>query len=194
VYNSPMQTTAQAAIAGSIASGVEMVSFSALDDIIAETYNIAQWLSGSNHRMSAFENVGARYLTSFLGGAMAGVMSAKDIYRAATNLHNLSPDQAFEKLVAIVADGKTNKFLKELDGATWGNKYLSTETYEVPEDGEVIHKMGTEINNQDKLIKDSIRQLVKIIEHTLDTNEALISPTSLLKDDKTIGLVKTSLL
>ena len=41
VYDSPMKTTAQAVAASSIASGIEMTSFTVLDDIIAETYNIA---------------------------------------------------------------------------------------------------------------------------------------------------------
>ena len=194
VYNDPMKTTAQAAVAGSIASGVEMVSFSVLDDIIAQTYNTAQWLRGNNHRMSAWENMGERYLTSFLGGAMAGVMSAKELYKTANTLHSLSPEQAFERLVSIVAMNKTDKFLKELDETTWGNKYLSTEKYATTEEGTDIYKQGTEINNQDKLIKDSVKNIIKIIQQTLETNEALIDPNSVLSNDKTIGLVKASLL
>ena len=194
VYNSPMKTTAQAALAGSIASGVEMTSFSVLDDIIAQTYNLAQWLGGNEHRMSAWENIGERYLTSFLGGAFAGVMSAKELYKASSALHNLSPEQAFEKLVSIVYTGKTQKFLKELDETTWGNKYLSTEKYTTTEDGTDIYKQGTEINNQDKLIKDAIKNTIKIIQRSLDANDAFINPDSILSDEKTVGLIKSSLL
>lgn len=194
VYNSPMKTTAQAAVAGSIASGVEMTAFSVLDDIIAQTYNLASWLGGSDHRMQAWENMGERYLTSFLGGALAGVMSAKELYNTASALHNLSPEQAFEKLVHIVYTGKTPKFLKELEETTWGNKYLSTEKYITTEDGTDIYKQGTEINNQDKLIKDAIKNTIKIIQRALDSNDALINPDSLLSNEKTIGLVKASLL
>lgn len=194
VYSSPMQSTASAVGAGAIASGVEMVSFSVLDDIIAQVYNTAQWLSGSDHRMSAWEDIGSRYLSSFLGGAFAGVLSAKDMYKASKAMYELNPKQAFEKLVSIVADGKTKKFLKELDETSWGNKYLSAETYGTSTDGAEIYKMGLDINNQDQLIKDAIRQQVKIIENVLKSNDVNIRVSSLLKDDKTIGLVKTSLL
>lgn len=194
VYNSPIQTAAQAGIASSIASGVEMTAFSVLDDVIAETYNIAQWMRGSDHRMSAFENIGERYLTSFLGGALAGVMSAKELYNASKAMHSLNPDQAFEKMVSLVANGKKEQFLKEVDQTSWGNKYLSTEEYSLAEDGSRLYKQGTEINNQDKLIKDAIHQQVDIIEKVLKSNDVMLSPYSLIKDDKTLGLVKTSLL
>ena len=145
--------------------------------------------------MSAWENMGERYLTSFLGGAFAGTLASKELYKAAKGLHSLSPEQAFEKMVAVVASGKKDKLLKELDSATWGNKYLSTESYFTADEiDSEIYKQGTEINNQDKLIKDAVRNEIEVIDHVLKTNDAKIDPMSLIKDDKIVGLVKTSLL
>jgi len=66
--------------ANTVATSIEMTSFTALDDIIASVYNLGAWLSGEDNRMSAWENISGRYGSSLLGGAIAGAMSAKRIY------------------------------------------------------------------------------------------------------------------
>jgi hypothetical protein len=68
--------------ANTVATGIEMSAFTALDDVIASIYNLGAWISGEENRMSAWENIAGRYGSALLGGAIAGAISAPDVYHA----------------------------------------------------------------------------------------------------------------
>jgi hypothetical protein len=74
-------TPTKATIASTAAQGVEMASFTALDDVIASIYNLSQYISGSDHRMNAWNDIAGRYGSALLGGAIAGAIGAGGIYK-----------------------------------------------------------------------------------------------------------------
>jgi hypothetical protein len=40
-----------------------------------------------------------RYATSFLGGAVAGAMSIPELKKAATQIHNITPEFAYKQMI-----------------------------------------------------------------------------------------------
>jgi len=83
-----------------------MTAFTALDDLVASTYNLASWLSGEENRMTAWDNIAERYGTSLLGGGIAGAMAAPGIYESAMKIRNMKRPQAFETIVYMINEGK----------------------------------------------------------------------------------------
>ena len=113
--------------ANTVATGVEMASFTMLDDVIASVYNLGAWLSGDNTRMSAWDNIANRYGSALLGGAIAGAISAPEIYKAKQNIDNMTTHQAYELLAYMINENKTSDIIKEIDRNTWGDPNLSVQ-------------------------------------------------------------------
>lgn len=183
VYSTPIQTTAQAAITGGIASGVEMTAFSVLDDVIGQVYNTAQWISGNPHRMHPWENMFERYATSFLGGSVAGLMSIPKLKEAATRLHEMTPEQAYHWVVQTSAEGKGEELIKEVDKIKWTTSDLSAENYIDTPDGERLYEMGTVSDNQDKFIREGIKNEIRLIGRILEAHNAKIGSDAILNND-----------
>jgi hypothetical protein len=123
-----VQESIPATIAASTAAtGIEMVSFSVLDDLIASTYNLASWISGNDNRMNAWDNVLERYGTSLIGGGIAGGMTARKTYQNAMRIRNMERPEAFATIIHMINEGKDGELLKIIDKGKWGNEYLSTE-------------------------------------------------------------------
>ena len=183
VYDSPMQTTVQAAVTGGIASGVEMTSFAVLDDVIGQVYNTAQWFAGNSHRMHPWENMFERYATSFLGGAVAGVMSVPELKKAANQIHQITPEYAYKQVIQLVAEGKADELIKEVDKVKWNTSDLSFDKYKDPETGEELFTMGSQTDNQNQYIREGVKNEIKLIRNILDAHNALIGSDSLLNTE-----------
>lgn len=170
--------------ANTVATSIEMTSFTALDDIIASVYNLGAWLSGEDNRMSAWENISGRYGSSLLGGAIAGAMSAKRIYQAAQNIRNMQSPQALEIIAHMINEGKAQEIKKVIRENTWGNPWLSSkkvaETQLGNNDIGDLYGTGTFTDNQDLEAKQVMLETIDNMEKILTTYGAKIDSDSLL--------------
>ena len=178
---------AKATVASSIAQGVEMMSFTMLDDVIASIYNLGSYISGSDHRMSAWEDIAGRYGTALIGGAIAGAIGADEIYKSAKAIREMNNEQAFQTIIYMINEGKTDQLFKAIDKMDLGNKYLSGTKQQVlrdPETGEekVYWDMGTEEDNQDLIAKNVLKQTILDIEGILNSHGAKLARTSVLSE------------
>ena len=171
-------------IASTAATGIEMVSFSVLDDLIASVYNLASWVSGEKNRMSAWENIGGRYGTALLGGGIAGAITARKTYQNAMKIRNMTRPEAFSLIVHMINEGKEEELLKIIDKGVWGSKDLSTEVIARRElnDGtyEDLYGTGTPENNENEEIKTILKNAIIDLKTVLQTYGTIISKDSLL--------------
>lgn len=176
-------TPTKATIASTAAQGVEMASFTALDDVIASIYNLSQYISGSDHRMNAWNDIAGRYGSALLGGAIAGAIGAGGIYKQAKALREMSDEAAFHTILYTINEDKIDSLFRTIDNMELGNKYLSgTKQYRVMEDGKetVYWDMGTEEDNQDALNKKVLKDTILEIRDILQVNGAKLNKNSLL--------------
>lgn len=164
-----------------LAEGVEEVSEEVLYDFAKSLFNGYQYLKGTDVKMSAFDDVVNRYGMSFVGGAFGGgVMGLDSGFRTAKMSKQITDrDQAFQHLVHIVKEGKANEFLSTVDRMTYNSQDLSAVDM-VDAYGDISYMPGTSKDNQDKAVKDAMRQQVSIIQKILDANGALIDDESIL--------------
>lgn len=180
---------AQETIGGTIAAStaataIEMSAFTALDDLIASTYNLASWISGNDNRMMAWNDIVGRYGSAMIGGAIAGAMGARDIYRNAQAVRNINTQKAFELLVYMINEGKEGDIIREIDKHDWGNTNLSTEVVarRQLDSGEYEDLYGTpaEERSQNDEVKKVMKQAIYDLKEILTTYGAKISQDSLL--------------
>lgn len=178
VQESPMGTTA----ASTVATAVEMTSFTALDDVIASIYNLGAWLSGNPNRMTAWDL--GRYGSSLLGGAIAGAIGAPEIYRNAQRIKAMDQPRAFELIAHMINEGKEGELLREIDKHEWAPKDLSTEVIakqRLPNgEYENLYGTGTETNNLNDEIKNVMKETILDLKYILNTYGTIISKNSLL--------------
>jgi hypothetical protein len=147
-----------------------MTTFTALDDVIASIYNLSQYVSGSDHRMSAWDDILGRYGSSLIGGAVAGAIGAKDIYKSAKALREMTNESAFHTIIYMINEDKIDTLFKAIDNLELGNKYLSgTKQYSITENGEekLYWDMGTKDDNQDALNKQILKETILKIRDIL---------------------------
>ena len=176
-------TPTRATMATTAAQAVEMTTFTALDDVIASVYNLSQYVSGSDHRMSAWDDILGRYGSSLIGGAVAGAIGAKDIYKSAKALREMTNESAFHTIIYMINEDKIDTLFKAIDNLELGNKYLSgTKQYSITENGEekLYWDMGTKEDNQDVLNKQILKETILKIRDILQSQGAKISRDSLL--------------
>ena len=175
-------TPTRATMATTAAQAVEMTTFTALDDVIASVYNLSQYISGSEHRMSAWDDILGRYGSSLIGGAIAGAIGAKDIYKSAKALREMTNESAFHTIIYMINEDKIDTLFKAIDNLELGNKYLSgTKQYNIAENEEKVYwDMGTKDDNQDVLNKRILKETILKIRDILQSQGAKISRDSLL--------------
>lgn len=182
IYNSETSGLLPSIGAGAVAEGVEEVSEELLYDVSKSLFNVVSYLRGPEAtRLTAFDDITNRYALSFVGGALGGaVASVEQNYRDAKTTKPLKDkDAAFQELVHIVKEGKAGDFLSTVNKMTWDSKDLSAiESEDVY--GNKVYMPGTSKDNQDKAIKDAMKQQVAIIQNILDANGALIDDESIL--------------
>ena len=174
------------AAANALGEGVEEVSEELLADLAKQAYNTVKWMTGSTSRLDAWQDMGNRYLLSFVGGAIGGGLAGVglDNLRYANSLKNMTTQQATEKLVAISRDpDQREAFLKNLEKLDLGVSHLSATQYETDDEGKFIGwKPGTTEDNQDKFAKDIIKAQLTFIDNILDAQGGKLDDDSVLKE------------
>ena len=169
---SPMQVV----LAHATGEAFEEVSEEVLADVSKSAFNVAAWLRGDDTRIAgAWEDIGDRYGMSLLGGFVGGgISSAATDFSQAKALANMSHETALQEIVYMINNNKIDDFLKYINGASLGNKYLSFDT---DENGNF--KQGTAANNQDSEIKKALNLQIKLIRDTINAEGAKFSENSL---------------
>lgn len=183
--------------ANALGEGVEEVSEELLYDFSKSLSNVASWLTGSDTRLTPWDNMVDRYGLSFVGGAIGGgLFQAVPEFRNARQLKDMKYNDAYQQLVYMSRNGQVNEFLNSLDKMTLGNKYLSATKQTTNEDGELIWQEAKGNDNQDFAAKNEIRKQVKMINDILNANGASISDDTFLniqtrKDIRYASLTKS---
>ena len=157
-----------------LGEGIEETTEELLYDFTKSIFNGVQYLRGEK-QVSAWDNVLDRYSMSFIGGMLGGgLMELKSSIRNARDIPEMTSEAAMQELIKIVRNGESGEFLKTLDKNTLGKKDLSTELIS-NEDGNYIFKPAEKGElNQDEAAKQQIRNMVKFIEDTLESEGAKV--------------------
>ena len=195
-YTSGMYSPMQVVLAHAAGEGFEEVSEEVLADISKSAFNVVNWLRGDETRIAgAWENMGDRYGMSLLGGFVGGgISSAATDFSQAKALASMTNETAIQEIVYMINNDKIDDFLKYVNKAELGNRYLSFAT---DENGNF--KQGTKEDNQDKDIKAALNQQIKLIRDTINAEGAKFSENSLfdaltLKDLRYLQLRDTATL
>ena len=173
--------TIKSTMAASLGEGTEEVSEDVLQDFVRTMYNMYNSATGSSSRMHNTDWQG-QYLMDFLGGALGGGIANVSInFKTAKSANNLTTEQAAQQLVYLTRNPEEfQKFQKMLDTTEIGNKYLSATKTVTDDNGNIIgYAQGTTDDNQDKAIKDIVRQNISLIQNTLDADGANVDDKSL---------------
>lgn len=196
VYTSGTYSPMQVVLAHAAGEGFEEVSEELLADVSKSAFNVVNWLRGDETRISgAWENIADRYGMSLLGGFIGGgISSASTDFRQAKSLASMTNDTAIQEIVYMINNDKIDDFLKYVNKADLGNKYLS---FDSDENGNF--KQGTKENNQDKDIKTALNQQIQLIRSTINAEGAKLSENALfdaltLKDLRYLQLRDTATL
>ena len=183
-----------AASSTAFAEGIEEVTEELLRDLTTSTYNLYNWMSGSTSpKMSSFDNVADRYLMSFVGGALGGAMySSVDSFKYSKKIANMDYNTAIQKLVYMGRNGMLDKFLREANKMTLGDKNLSS-TPIFMADGTKVYSHGTDTDNQNLANHQALRRQVEIIQNVLDANGASVTDQRLM-DIQTLKDVRFAIL
>ena len=157
-----------------LGEGIEETTEELLYDFTKSIFNGVQYLRGEK-QISAWDNVLDRYSMSFIGGMLGGgLMELKSSIRNARDIPEMTSEAAMQELIKIVRNGQAGEFLKTLNKNTLGKKELSTELIN-DENGNYIYKPAEKGKlNQDEAAKQQIRNMVKFIEDTLESEGAKV--------------------
>lgn len=163
-------------LANAASESFEELSEEVLADVSKSTFNVINWLRGDETRISgAWENMLDRYGMSVLGGFLGGgISSAGTDFKYVQSLGKMTNETAIQELIYMINNDKIDGFLKYVNKATLGNKYLSTD---LDENGN--NKPGTKENNQDLEIKKVINNQVQLLKNTINAEGAKFSENSL---------------
>lgn len=198
----PAKMASEATVRGAIAGGIEMTSFEVLRDLTASVYNLANTITGQDGHMEAFSDgdMGAlfdRYGTSFLGGALGGLVFApSQNFERAKAIHNMKYSEALQKTIYMSREDKLNEIIKEIeDLPVIKTKYLTDfEKYTTP-DGKKLYTQGTDSQNLDIQYKNMIIDRLKDIDTILRTYELKVSnkdvESKLMADARFATLLKS---
>lgn len=179
-------------ISGGLGEGVEEMAEEFLADFSKSCFNTVQWLKGTDKRMTAWENMGDRYLMSLLGGAVGGGLTA-----AGTNfkLNNtsMSSEQAMQELIYMLREGKKDELFKTLDKMNLANPYLQSES-ETQTDGTVVFKPASKsTSNMDLDVKKAFVNQVNLLDDIIKAEGLNISDNVFL-DTQTFKDIRLSAL
>lgn len=168
------------AISNALSEGVEETTEEILVDLTKTLGNVILDLSGSEHRMTAWDNMFDRYTMSFVGGALGGGLFSltKDLRNAYSMLSDMSRTAAQQEIVSYLREGKKQELIDEVKRTQFNTSALST-NFETT-DNSVLLKAGTKDNNLNKDIQDTIIQYIENLDRTLNQNGLNISRESMI--------------
>ena len=178
---STLGKTLSSTVAASLGEGTEEVSEDILQSFVNTMYNLYNSTTGSSSRMYN-ENWKDQYLMDFLGGALGGgIANVSMNFHTAKETNNMTTEKAAQQLVYMMRNPEQMQdFYKMLDKTDLGNKYLSATKTIKDANGNIIgYEQGTDEDNQDKAIKDLVRQNVNLIKNTLEADGGNIDDKSL---------------
>lgn len=175
--------TITSTLAGGLGEGTEEVSEDILQDFVKRLYNLGNAAFGSDSRMHT-ENWQDQYAMSFLGGFLGGgIANVTSSFQTARASQNMTSQQAMQRLVYTMRNPEEfDNFMKVLNKTEIGNKYLSTKEITDENGNRIGYEQGTKEDNQDKFIKDLIKQNINLVKTSLETDGAQLSDESLIKD------------
>lgn len=168
------------AISNALSEGVEETTEEILVDLTKTLGNIVLDLSGSDHKMTAWDNMFDRYSMSFVGGALGGGLFSltKDLRNAYSMLADMSKTSAQQEIVAYLREGKKQELIDEVKRTQFNTSALST-NFEAT-DNSVLLKAGTKDDNLNKDIQDAMIQYIDNLDRTLNQNGLNISRESMI--------------
>lgn len=168
------------AISNALSEGVEETTEEILVDLTKTLGNIVLDLSGSDHKMTAWDNMFDRYSMSFVGGVLGGGLFSltKDLRNAYSMLADMSKTSAQQEIVAYLREGKKQELIDEVKRTQFNTSALST-NFEAT-DNSVLLKAGTKDNNLNKDIQDTMIQYIENLDRTLNQNGLNISRESMI--------------
>ena len=184
------------AIGNALSEGIEETTEELLVDLSKQMYNIAADIFGSENKLTAWDNMFDRYSMSFVGGVIGGGLFSmtKDLRNAYSALQDMQRTTAQQELVAYLREGKKDQLIKEIKKTNFNTSALSTE-FDIQGD-QVFLKAGTQENNLNKDIQDTMINYVNILDTTLKQNGLNISRESIIEeyipDLRYAGLVGSS--
>lgn len=160
--------------AAGLGEGTEEVSEEALNDLFRGFYDATNWLSGNKTHMLNMQGWGDRYLLNFVGGLVGGsVNAAASDFTMWKKFDNLTANDALRQYIQLKKEGEADGIRKVLDSEEFGNKHLSATQYDVDDEGRLVgFKPGTQSDNQDKMVKDTIKSQLDLIDQTLSVAES----------------------
>ncbi len=171
------------AIAGGLAEGFEEVSEEVLADFSKGCFNLASQLkltSSPNAKFEVFTSPSdtfTRYALNFLGGFGGGAVSSFSLnYKQRPTFEYKTQQEALKEIIRMAQNNELDDFYKWLDKTEVANKNLSATP-----NNEGIFGPGTDVDNQDKFVKDIIKDLVSLITNTLEANHANLADDSVIK-------------
>ena len=193
--NGVFKKTLMGNVANALGEGTEEVTEEVLADVVRGAHDLATWLSGSKQKdMLNMNGWQTRYAMNFLGGFVGGgTHSVFQDYNAFKTYSNISSDDAVKEVISMVRNNNQDQLYDALDKLDFGNKNLSTQLVQ-DEDGTYGYGVGTEKDNQNDIIKNAVRQQIKLIETTLNEAGANVSNQSLLNNDTLQQLKYSALL
>ena len=168
------------AISNALSEGVEETTEELLVDLTKTLGNVILDLSGSEHRMTAWDNMFDRYTMSFVGGALGGGLFSltKDLRNAYSMLSDMSRTSAQQEIVSYLREGKKQELIDEVKRTQFNTSALST-NFETTGNS-VLLKAGTKDNNLNKDIQDTMIQYIENLDRTLNQNGLNISRESMI--------------
>lgn len=181
--NGVFKKTLMGNVANALGEGTEEVTEEVLADVVRGAHDLATWLSGSKQKdMLNMNGWQTRYAMNFLGGFVGGgTHSVFQNYNTFKTYSNLSSDDAVKEVISMVRNNNQDQLYDALDKLDFGNKNLSTQLVQ-DEEGTYGYGVGTDKDNQNDIIKNAVRQQIKLIETTLNESGANVSNESLLNE------------
>lgn len=171
------------AIAGGLAEGFEEVSEEILADFSKGCFNLASQLKLTSSPNAKFEiftspsDTFTRYALNFLGGFGGGAVNSFSLnYKQRPTFEYKTQQEALKEIIRMAQNNELDDFYKWLDKTEVANKNLSATP-----NNEGIFGPGTDADNQDKFVKDTIKKQVALITETLEANHADLADDSVIK-------------
>lgn len=190
-----LRLATSAMIANALGEGVEETAEELLYDLSKTTANFLYTLSGSDTKLTTWDNVPSRYALSFVGGVIGGGLGqARSEFRNAAQLTSMSEQEAYNKLVDIVRNHEEDEFLQVINKVTWAPKNLSivkqdNDIYDVilNENGNYKPLENGEISQND-FVKQTLVNEVNLIKTLLNSEGADLSDDAMVSRLKDIDI------
>lgn len=172
-----------------LGEGLEEVTEEVVTDLSKQLYQLAGEFSPNFLNNSGITDVGAwenwqeRYLMSLLGGGLGGgLFYGVSVANGQVPFHR---DTTQDELIYLIANGKTNEVLSELD--KWhdkgklGNKNISASNYEYGSDGNPVYLTADKGDSQNDYVYNTLKKSVLQIQDILSTNGTDLSDDQLFE-------------